>query len=185
MVAGHVTDWPDLVYRQAASFPSWTSRVRIPSPALDVTPAKPLTSGYYYPGSKEGHIPTRSASEGSGAFPSLARRVNMQQHAELPCRGNTLAPKKLIRTRRASEGSASAPSLARRVSMCKDAKLSCRGNTHPRRMVRCQTRRNAEKFVGLASWCARSAVGWPILRDPPAASYPDAHQLASAYRFSR
>ena len=43
----------------------------------------------YYPGSKEGHIPTRSASEGSGAFPSLARRVNMQQHAELPCRGNT------------------------------------------------------------------------------------------------
>jgi hypothetical protein len=44
---------------------------------------------YYYPGSKEGHIPTRSASEGSGAFPSLARRVNMQQHAELPCRGNT------------------------------------------------------------------------------------------------
>ena len=42
----------------------------------------------YYPGSKEGHIPTRSASEGSGAFPSLARRVNMQQHAELPCRGN-------------------------------------------------------------------------------------------------
>ena len=35
----------------------------------------------YYPGSKEGHIPTRSASEGSGAFPSLARRVNMQQHA--------------------------------------------------------------------------------------------------------
>ena len=45
----------------------------------------------YYPGSKEGHIPTRSASEGSGAFPSLARRVNMQQHAELPCRGNTNA----------------------------------------------------------------------------------------------
>ena len=27
----------------------------------------------YYPGSKEGHIPTRSASEGSGAFPSLAQ----------------------------------------------------------------------------------------------------------------
>ena len=26
----------------------------------------------------------------------------------------------------------------------------------------------------LASWCARTAVGWPILRDPPAASYPDA-----------
>ncbi len=44
----------------------------------------------YYPGSKEGHIPTRSASEGSGAFPSLARRVNMQQHAELPCRGNNI-----------------------------------------------------------------------------------------------
>ena len=43
---------------------------------------------YYYPGSKEGQIPTRSASEGSGVFPSLARRVNMQQHAELPCRGN-------------------------------------------------------------------------------------------------
>ena len=43
----------------------------------------------YYPGSKEGHIPTRRASEGSGAFPSLARRVNMQQHAELPCRGNS------------------------------------------------------------------------------------------------
>src|SRR5271157_4552772 len=42
----------------------------------------------YYPGSKEGHIPTRRASEGSGAFPSLARRVNMQQHAELSCRGN-------------------------------------------------------------------------------------------------
>ena len=34
----------------------------------------------YYPGSKEGHIPTRCASEESGAFPSLARRVNMQQH---------------------------------------------------------------------------------------------------------
>ena len=31
---------------------------------------------------------SKSASEGSGAFPSLARRVNMQQHAELPCRGN-------------------------------------------------------------------------------------------------
>jgi hypothetical protein len=43
----------------------------------------------YYPGSKEGHISTRSASEGSGAFPSLAPRVNMQQHAELPCRGNS------------------------------------------------------------------------------------------------
>ncbi len=43
----------------------------------------------YYPGSKEGHIPTRRASEGSGAFPTLARRVNMQQHAELSCRGNT------------------------------------------------------------------------------------------------
>ncbi|MGZ3488985.1 MAG: hypothetical protein ACXVBY_19225, partial [Isosphaeraceae bacterium] len=50
---------------------------------------KPST--IYYPGSKEGHIPTRSASEGSGAFPSLARRVNMQQHAELPCRGNRSA----------------------------------------------------------------------------------------------
>jgi hypothetical protein len=47
-----------------------------------------LSPDDYYPGSKEGHIPTRSASEGSGAFPSLARRVNMQQHAELPCRGN-------------------------------------------------------------------------------------------------
>ena len=46
------------------------------------------TTRGYYPGGKEGHIPTRSASEGSGAFPSLARRVNMQQHAELPCRGN-------------------------------------------------------------------------------------------------
>ena len=46
----------------------------------------------YYPGSKEGHIPTRSASERSGAFPWLARRVNMQQHAELPCRGNTWFP---------------------------------------------------------------------------------------------
>ena len=31
--------------------------------------------------------PTREP--GSGAFPSLARRVNMRQHAELPCRGNT------------------------------------------------------------------------------------------------
>ena len=31
----------------------------------------------------------KRASEGSGAFPSLARRVNVQQHAELPCRGNT------------------------------------------------------------------------------------------------
>ena len=52
----------------------------------------------YYPGSKEGHIPTRSASEGSGAFPSLARRVNMQQHAELPCRGNMLRtmPRELL-----------------------------------------------------------------------------------------
>ncbi len=54
----------------------------------------PLCAGQhplsYYPGSKEGHIPTRRASEGSGAFPSLARRVNMQQHAELPCRGNTV-----------------------------------------------------------------------------------------------
>ena len=52
--------------------------------------ARPTAAGIpYYPGSKEGHIPTRSASEGSGAFPSLARRVNMQQHAELPCRGNS------------------------------------------------------------------------------------------------
>ena len=42
----------------------------------------------YYPGSKEGHIPTRRAGEESGAFPSLAHRVNMQQHAELSCRGN-------------------------------------------------------------------------------------------------
>src|SRR5262249_54080549 len=30
----------------------------------------------------------RRASEGSRAFPSLARRVSMQKHAELPCRGN-------------------------------------------------------------------------------------------------
>src|SRR5262249_40580124 len=30
----------------------------------------------------------RRASEGSRAFPSLARRVRMQKHAELPCRGN-------------------------------------------------------------------------------------------------
>ena len=54
-----------------------------------VRPVVSLLERTYYPGSKEGHIPTRSASEGSGAFPSLARRVNMQQHAELPCRGNT------------------------------------------------------------------------------------------------
>src|SRR5271157_175875 len=58
MVAGHVTDWPDLVYRQAASFPSWTSRVRIPSPALDVTPAEPLTSGY--PSTSDGAVPDSS-----------------------------------------------------------------------------------------------------------------------------
>src|SRR5208283_1068049 len=30
----------------------------------------------------------RRASAGSEALPSLARRVSMQQHAELPCRGN-------------------------------------------------------------------------------------------------
>ena len=81
----------------------------------------------YYPGSKEGHIPTRSASEGSGAFPSLARRVNI-----------TLAPKKHILTRRASEGTASEPSLARRVSMCKDAKLSCRGNMQQHAELPCR-----------------------------------------------
>ena len=59
----------------------------------------------YYPGSKEGHIPTRSASEGSGAFPSLARRVNMQQHAELPCRGNIVpcADACMIRSRAREE----------------------------------------------------------------------------------
>ena len=51
-------------------------------------PSARARNSSYYPGSKEGHIATRSASEGSDAFPSLARRVNMQQHAELPCRGN-------------------------------------------------------------------------------------------------
>ena len=43
----------------------------------------------YYPGNKEGHRLTRRASKGSGGFSSLARRVAMRQHAELPCRGNT------------------------------------------------------------------------------------------------
>ena len=58
MVAGHVTDWPDLVYRQAASFPSWTSRVRSPFAPLDVTPAEPLTSGY--PSTSDGAVPDSS-----------------------------------------------------------------------------------------------------------------------------
>jgi hypothetical protein len=84
-----------------------SSGVKIHSPSLGghsglwsscalIRQLKQSTAGFsidhpYYPGSKEGHIPTRSASEGSGAFPSLARRVNMQQHAELPCRGNRIA----------------------------------------------------------------------------------------------
>ena len=38
-------------------------------------------------GSQISHI-FRRASAGSEALPSLARRVSMQQHAELPCRGN-------------------------------------------------------------------------------------------------
>ena len=41
-------------------------------------------------GSQISHIFQR-ASAGSEALPSLARRVSMQQHAELPCRGNTSA----------------------------------------------------------------------------------------------
>ena len=45
----------------------------------------------YYPGNKEGHRLTRRASKGSGGFSSLARRVAMRQHAELPCRGNIAA----------------------------------------------------------------------------------------------
>ena len=89
----HVIDWlvrkPGAFagYRyQDAMFP--TSRFRRAYDALlERSPGRAAKD--YYPGSKEGHIPTRSASEGSGAFPSLARRVNMQQHAELPCRGNT------------------------------------------------------------------------------------------------
>ena len=36
------------------------------------------------------YLPTRK--RGSEALPSLARRVSMQQHAELPCRGNTHDP---------------------------------------------------------------------------------------------
>ena len=39
-------------------------------------------------GSQISHI-FRRASAGSEALPSLARRVSMQQHAELNCRGNT------------------------------------------------------------------------------------------------
>ena len=39
-------------------------------------------------GSQIAHI-FRRASAGSEALPSLARRVSMQQHAKLPCRGNT------------------------------------------------------------------------------------------------
>ena len=42
----------------------------------------------YYPGNKL----TRRASKGSGGFSSLARRVAMRQHAELPCRGNMTRP---------------------------------------------------------------------------------------------
>ena len=34
----------------------------------------------------------RRASAGSEALPSLARRVRMQQHAKLPCRGNMVSP---------------------------------------------------------------------------------------------
>ena len=70
-------------------------RVWAPQGARPAAMVRLVTSGArprYYPGSKEGHIPTQSASEGSGAFPSLARRVNMQQHAELPCRGNSFRP---------------------------------------------------------------------------------------------
>ena len=40
-------------------------------------------------GSQISHI-FRRASAGSEALPSLARRVSMQQHAELTCRGNTI-----------------------------------------------------------------------------------------------
>ena len=40
-------------------------------------------------GSQISHI-FRRASAGSEALPSLARRVSMQQHAKLPCRGNRL-----------------------------------------------------------------------------------------------
>ena len=39
-------------------------------------------------GSQISHI-FRRVSAGSEVLPSLARRVSMQQHAELPCRGNT------------------------------------------------------------------------------------------------
>ncbi len=41
-------------------------------------------------GSQISHI-FRPASAGFEALPSLARRVSMQQHAELPCRDNTIA----------------------------------------------------------------------------------------------
>ena len=40
-------------------------------------------------GSQISHI-FRRAGAGSEVLPSLARRVSMQQHAELPCRGNSL-----------------------------------------------------------------------------------------------
>ena len=67
-----------------------TSSTSLALPITFTTGSYSVPKSGYYPGSKEGHIPTRRASEGCGAFPSLAHRVNMQQHAELPCRGNRL-----------------------------------------------------------------------------------------------
>ena len=50
------------------------------------------------PAAKKVIYQPKAQSEGAGAFPSLARRVNMQQHAELPCRGN----KRKMKTKRLS-----------------------------------------------------------------------------------
>ena len=58
------------------------------SPYLVYYPALREGKVIYDTGQKAGHQLTGRASEGSGAFPSPARRVNMQQRAELPCGGD-------------------------------------------------------------------------------------------------
>ena len=52
--------------------PRWRTRVSMCKDAKLSCRGNNETTQGYYPGSKEGHIPTQSASEGSGAFPSLA-----------------------------------------------------------------------------------------------------------------
>ena len=117
----------------------------------------------YYPGSKEGHIPTRSASEGSDAFPSLARRVSMQQHAKLPCRGN-------IRVRPCPRFAPSSRPSAGLESIARD-----RHGLPPQRLPEppCPIRSGRSMPRSESAWPAANAlVGWPSPTRPRGPCWP-------------